>query len=85
MGNAKNLAFWAVVILLLVALFSVFQEGGGPNQGTRIPYSDFLQRVENGEVSSVVIDGERIAGRLTSGAEFQTIRPGSTDVIPDLR
>ncbi|MEO0679955.1 MAG: ATP-dependent zinc metalloprotease FtsH [Pseudomonadota bacterium] len=85
MGNAKNLAFWAVVILLLVALFSVFQEGGGPRQGTNIPYSDFLQRVENGQVANVVIDGERITGRFASGAEFQTIQPGGTDPIPDLR
>ena len=85
MGNAKNLAFWAVVILLLVALFSVFQEGGGSNQGQRITFSDFLQRVEGNEVSSVVIDGERISGRLGSGAEFQTIQPGGADVIPDLR
>tara|TARA_B100002003_G_C14132881_1_gene544831 strand:- start:244 stop:2163 length:1920 start_codon:yes stop_codon:yes gene_type:complete len=85
LGNAKNLAFWAVVILLLVALFSVFQEGGGSNQGQRITFSDFLQRVEGNEVSSVVIDGERISGRLGSGAEFQTIQPGGADVIPDLR
>ncbi|MFO7857259.1 MAG: ATP-dependent metallopeptidase FtsH/Yme1/Tma family protein, partial [Paracoccaceae bacterium] len=85
MGNAKNLAFWAVVILLLVALFSVFQEGGGGSQGARITYSDFLQRVDNGQVSSVLIDGEQITGRLASGAEFQTVQPRSADVIPDLR
>jgi len=85
LGNAKNLAFWAVVILLLVALFSVFQEGGGGSQGARITYSDFLQRVENGQVSSVLIDGEQITGRLASGAEFQTVQPRNADVIPDLR
>jgi len=85
LGNAKNLAFWAVVILLLVALFSVFQEGGGPRQGSTIPYSDFLQRVENGQVANVVIDGERINGRLASGAEFQTVQPGTSDPIPTLR
>ena len=85
MGNAKNLAFWAAVILLLVALFSVFQEGGGNTQGARITFSDFLTRVENDQVASVLIDGERITGRLSSGAEFQTIQPGGADVIPDLR
>ena len=85
MGNAKNLAFWAAVILLLVALFSVFQEGGGSTQGARITYSDFLERVENDQVASVLIDGERITGRLGTGAEFQTIQPGGADVIPDLR
>ncbi len=85
MGNAKNLAFWAVVILLLVALFSVFQEGGGTNQGARITFSDFLERVENNQVTSVQIDGERVSGRLSSGAEFQTVQPGGADIIPDLR
>ncbi|MEC9432996.1 MAG: ATP-dependent zinc metalloprotease FtsH [Pseudomonadota bacterium] len=85
MGNAKNLAFWAAVILLLVALFSVFQEGGGNTQGARITFSDFLTRVENDQVASVLIDGERITGRLSSGAEFQTIQPGGADVIADLR
>ncbi|MGM0585330.1 MAG: ATP-dependent zinc metalloprotease FtsH [Pseudomonadota bacterium] len=85
MGNAKNLAFWAVVILLLVALFSVFQEGDGSGAGARITFSDFLERVENDQVTSVVIDGERITGRLASGAEFQTIQPGNADILPDLR
>ena len=85
MGNAKNLAFWAVVILLLVALFSVFQQGGGPNQGQRLTYSDFLQRVEAGQVRSVVIDGERVAGQLSTGGEFQTVKPEGADLIPDLR
>ncbi len=85
MGNAKNLAFWAVVILLLVALFSVFQEGGASRQGQRITFSDFLQMVDDNEVASVVLDGERVTGRLTSGAEFQTIQPRGADILNELR
>ncbi|SES80661.1 ATP-dependent zinc metalloprotease FtsH [Oceanicella actignis] len=85
MGNAKNLAFWAVVILLLVALFSVFQDGGASRQGARITFSDFLESVENNQVASVVIDGERIAGRLTSGQQFQTVQPRNADILDDLR
>ncbi len=85
MGNAKNLAFWAVVILLLVALFSVFQEGGSNRQGARITFSEFLERVDSNQVSNVVIDGERITGRLASGGEFQTIQPRNADILEDLR
>ncbi len=85
MGNAKNLAFWAVVILLLVALFSVFQEGGASRQGQRITFSDFLERVDAKQVSNVVIDGERISGRTASGAEFQTIQPRNADILEELR
>ena len=85
LGNAKNFAFWAVVIVLLVALFSVFQEGGSGASASRITYSDFLERVDNSQVKEVVIDGEQISGRMISGAEFQTIQPQGADVIPDLR
>lgn len=85
MGNAKNLAFWAVVILLLFVLFSVFQGGGSNSATSRITFSDFLERVDNKQVANVVIDGERIGGRMMSGAEFQTIQPAGADILPDLR
>ncbi|MGG7565340.1 ATP-dependent zinc metalloprotease FtsH [Rhodovulum sp. DZ06] len=85
MGNAKNLAFWAVVILLLVALFSVFQESGSNASASRITFSDFLTRVENNQVTRVTIDGERVSGQMVSGADFQTIQPQGADILDDLR
>lgn len=85
MGNAKNLAIWAVVILLLVALFSVFQESGSNSSAGRITFSDFLERVDNQQVANVVIDGERISGRMMSGAEFQTVQPANADILQELR
>jgi cell division protease FtsH len=85
LGNAKNLAIWAVVILLLVALFSVFQESGSNSSAGRITFSDFLERVDNQQVANVVIDGERISGRMMSGAEFQTVQPANADILQELR
>ncbi len=85
LGNAKNLAFWAILILLLVTLFSVFQEGGGSNTGTSMPFSDFLNSVDRKEVAEVVIDGEKISGRMNSGTRFTTIQPRDTDIVDELR
>ncbi|MEL6793402.1 MAG: ATP-dependent metallopeptidase FtsH/Yme1/Tma family protein, partial [Pseudomonadota bacterium] len=65
MGNAKNIAFWAVAILLLVALFNVFSEGASRSSSGEIAFSDFLNRVENGQVREVIIDGEKVTGRLS--------------------
>ena len=86
MGNAKNFAFWAVAILLLVMLFNVFS-GGSPSTsaGGQMPFSDFLNRVDRSEVTEVRIDGERITGRLTSGQSFTTTQPLNTDIVPNLR
>ena len=85
LGNAKNLAFWAILILLLVTLFSVFQEGPSGGEGKSISFSDFMTAVEGGSVKSVTIDGETITGTRTSGEKFSTVKPPEADIIPDLR
>ena len=85
MGNAKNLAFWAILILLLVTLFSVFQEGGGSASGRSMAFSDFMNAVENGSVEKVTIDGETISGNKLGGEAFTTVKPPEADVIDDLR
>ena len=85
MGNAKNLAFWAILILLLVTLFSVFQDGSSSGGGTMTSYTQFLERVERGEISSVVIDGESVRGRAGSGETVTTIRPNDANLVEVLR
>ena len=85
MGNAKNFAFWAVAILLIVALFNIFQDGGSRSSGPEIAFSEFLTQVEANQVAEVSIDGERIAGRTTGGQSFITYQPLGADIIQELR
>ncbi len=85
MGNAKNFAFWAVAILLLVMLFNVFSGGAPSGSNGQMAFSEFLQRVDNKEVSEVNIDGETITGRLATGETFTTTQPQSADIMPELR
>ncbi|MDT8343975.1 MAG: ATP-dependent zinc metalloprotease FtsH [Thermohalobaculum sp.] len=85
MGNAKNLAFWAILILLLVTLFSVFQDGTPAGGGTSMSYTQFLDRVEQGQITSVVIDGETVSGRAASGERISTIQPGDGTLMETLR
>jgi len=85
LGNAKNLAFWAILILLLVTLFSVFQDGAGNSGGRSMPFSEFLNAVDRGEVQKVTIDGETISGKTIGGDSFTTVKPPEADVIADLR
>ena len=67
MGNAKNLVFWGVLLLLLVTLFSVLQDNSGSGRGGELDYSDFMQQVNDGRVRSVadVIEGAALKdGRI---------------------
>jgi len=83
-GNARNIAFWVVLFLLILALFNLF----GGNQTTMssrtISYSDFISRVDAGNVSSVVIDGERVLVRAKDGNQYTAIIPQGTDVTGEL-
>ncbi|MGB0508329.1 MAG: ATP-dependent metallopeptidase FtsH/Yme1/Tma family protein, partial [Pikeienuella sp.] len=84
MGNTKNLAFWAVAIILVVGLFQLFQSGTNRSNGTEITYSQLLQHVENRNVDTVTLDGEKITGRTGSGQDFVTYQPFATDISKEL-
>ncbi|MEM6943089.1 MAG: ATP-dependent zinc metalloprotease FtsH [Pseudomonadota bacterium] len=85
MGNAKNLAFWAILILLLVTLFSVFQDGSGSGSGQEISYSTFIDRVEGGDIREATIDGETVVAVSTNGDRVTTVQPRDADLVETLR
>lgn len=71
---ARNALLWLVIIIVLVAVFNLFQ---GPT-GTGAPqlaYSDFLSRVEQGQVQSVTIQGNNISGQSRDGGQFTSYMP----------
>ncbi|MBY8974873.1 ATP-dependent zinc metalloprotease FtsH [Rhodobacteraceae bacterium NNCM2] len=79
------MAFWAILILVLITLFTVFQDGNSSGGGDRISFSDFMDRVERGDIAEVTIDGEKITGVTQTNARFQTIQPRGADVVEHLR
>ncbi|GIR39217.1 MAG: hypothetical protein CM15mP50_7280 [Rhodobacterales bacterium] len=46
MGNIRNIAFWLVLFLLVVALFNVFSSGSNLTSSKEVSYSEFLIQVE---------------------------------------
>ncbi len=80
MGNARNIAFWVVLFLLILALFNIFSGGGNTLQSREISYSDFVSAVENDTVSSVTLDGEQVRFRSTDGQDYVAIKPEDATV-----
>jgi cell division protease FtsH len=86
LGNARNIAFWVVLFLLILALFNLFSGGGTTLQSREVSYSDFVRAVETQNVSSATIDGEQVRYRSTDGLDYVTIRPedaGITNLLLD--
>ena len=85
MGSTKNIAFWVVLFLLLVALFNVFNNGMNSETSREVSFSEFLKQVESGRVSSVKLDGETVYVRNSDGTSYKVIQPLGTDLISNLR
>src|SRR3546814_14449041 len=78
--NYRNLALWAIIAVLLIALFNLFhtpQQRGASNQ---VAYSDFLLDRSTGRVKSVIIPSQRISG--TSAENSPTFQPSAPPADP---
>ena len=84
MGNLRNIAFWLVLFLLVVALFNVFSSGSNLTSSKEVSYSEFLIQVEKGNVSAVRLDGERIIVRDSGGNTYQVIQPSGASTVKKL-
>jgi cell division protease FtsH len=79
----RSLFVWlliGVVIILLFNLFSVPKK-----TGEEIIFSDFMTRLEAGEVEEVVIKDSNITGQLKGGTKFKTYAPAYPDLVKVLR
>ena len=80
--NFRNLALWAIIALLLIALFSMFQTTPTQTSGREIPYSQFLREVDSGRVRDVTVTGNRVFGSyLENGTAFQSYAPVIDDSL----
>lgn len=80
LGNMRNLAFWVVLMLLVLALFNLFSGSTGGLQSREISYSEFVTAVEAGDVRNVTLDGEQVRFRRADGSDYVTIRPEDAEV-----
>ena len=80
MGNARNIAFWVVLFLLVLALFNLFSGSGSTMQSNERTFSDFVAAVEDGKVAAVTLDGEQVRFTTTDSQNHVTIKPGDAEV-----
>jgi cell division protease FtsH len=80
--NYRNFALWAIIALLLVALFNMFQSPAQRVATAEIEYSKFLDDVDAGKVKKVDISGDRIEGiYLDNNQHFSTYSPGDPELV----
>ncbi|MTW18000.1 ATP-dependent zinc metalloprotease FtsH [Rhodoplanes serenus] len=83
-ANLRNFALWVIIVLLLLALFTLFQNPAQRSVSTDIAFSQLLNEVEQGRVRDVVIQGPEIHGTYTNGGSFNTYAPSDPTLIDKL-
>ena len=77
----KNILLWLVLGSVLASLFGQFNIADETNE---VSYSQFIQNVKQGNVSSVKIAGSNISGVTAIGEKFDTYSPGDLGLMGDL-
>ena len=83
-ANLRNFALWVIIVLLLLALFTLFQNPGQHTTSQDISFSELLTDVDSGRVKDVLIQGPEIHGTFTDGRTFQTYSPSDPTLIQRL-
>ena len=81
----RNVALWAVILVVLFGLFNLFQRPEGVGAPRDVPYSTFLIEVEKGQVSEVTIQDRKITGTYKNSKEpFTTNTPDDPELVSRL-
>ena len=75
----RNMALWVVILVMILLLATMLRQT--QTETPPLPYSEFLAKIETGEIESVEIEEGHIEGVLTTGSRFTTFAPVVTDEL----
>ncbi|HET6365080.1 MAG: ATP-dependent zinc metalloprotease FtsH [Nitrospirota bacterium] len=79
----KNLALILLFVVVSVLIFNLFNPVNPA--AVQIPFSDVMDKIQNGEVNDVTIKGNEMLGTYKTGKSFKTNLPEYPDLVKDLR
>ena len=68
--NFRNFALWVIILVLVLALFAIFQNPGQRSATQEISYSGLLAEVEAGRVADVTVAGPEITGHFVGRGNY---------------
>jgi cell division protease FtsH len=83
-SRVKNLLFWVVVGLFMILLFNLFSvPTHAPEE--EVIFSDFMAKLDKGEVEKVIIKANHISGVLKDKTRIRTYAAYYPDLVKQLR
>ncbi len=81
----KNLALWLVITLMMVMLYNLFNQQQPTVVEATVSYTDFLDMVEGGRISEVIIQGQELLVTDVSGKKFRLFAPQDNELMSNLK
>ncbi|MGO9613832.1 MAG: ATP-dependent zinc metalloprotease FtsH [Dissulfurispiraceae bacterium] len=79
----KSLFVWLLIGMAIILLFNLFSVP--PKNEKEIIFSDFISKLDSGEIDEVTIKDNQITGRFKDGMRFKTYVVSYPDLVKDLR
>ena len=83
MNTYRSLFIWLLIGLMVILLFNLLN--APKKTAEEMIFSDFLTKVEAGQIDEVTIKENAISGRLKDGAKFKTYYADYPDLVKALR
>ena len=83
MNIYRSLFVWLFIGVIIILLFNLFSTP--KKTGEELIFSDFMSKLEAGQVEEVVIKDNNITGQLKDGKSFKTYAPAYPDLVKVLR
>ena len=80
----KNLFIFLIIFIVVISLFNFIKIGSGVRQ-EKVSYTQFLQMVQNHQISKVTIMGQSIEGKISDRNVVKTFAPNDPELIKILR
>jgi cell division protease FtsH len=75
----KNMALWVVLLLMILLLVTVLKQTKTAPQ--EITYTEFLTKLEAGEIEKITMEEGHVSGQLADGSDFATFVPPVYDTL----
>jgi len=84
LNNFKSIAIWLVVALVLMTVFNQFNTRQQQSLQSQLDYSQFLEKVREGQISKVTIEGRKLKATTSDGKRIVSYAPNDLWLVSDL-
>jgi cell division protease FtsH len=80
--TVKVILMWVLILVAAVGLYNLVEHGGSPATST-LNFTEFLNKVDRGEVASVVVSETNLTGTLKNNEIFRSTIPDDYTAVYD--